>query len=214
MAIFFLNMNLGGKFRFTPDGEDWVRLAEPLKRKTACPSCRKVLVSAVRADSISTFEVSKESIKDEASTPEYAKKVANRQIIYPPTDQRLIIAGFPGIGKTTLAKESVFNLDLDPKKFAKNGFAQSYTRNIESEKQFRSLIMTSSDQLVLNAMKGRNIDFVLVYPGSDLKDQFAPNMSQEEWDEQIQFCEKQDCKKFVLKRGQYLSDIIGELMEV
>lgn len=227
MAVFFLQVNPGSKFRLTPDGEDWVRLEQSVKRQTACASCRKVLVSAVKASHLQNLEASRHSITDENKVPEYARKIANRQTVYPPTKMRAVVSGFPGVGKSTLCAKSVFYEDLDSSKFSKmRDFPSNYIRKIKAENDSRSIITVSSHQNIIDALFNNKVDFILVYPDRSLKDEYIKrcgdrkdnlvplDVLEAEWDNWINSCEKQNCKKIVLQSGEYLSDVILKIEEM
>ena len=140
----------------------------------------------------------------------------------------LVIAGFPGIGKTFL-KESLGQhqtiLDLDSAQFSKHpNWPNNYVACITSELSKYHVILVSSHEETRNAMRRRNVPFTLVYPKRSLKEEYMERYEKrgspeglctfldENWDSLVQSCaDDQDCGRIVLDAGEYLSDVVPQL---
>lgn len=85
-----------------------------------------------------------------------------------------VIAGFPGVGKSTLCTQYHNVVDLDSALFEKNEqFAENYVNKIKEELQVPNrCVVVSVHPPLLEKMKEEGIPFYLVYPGSSLKEEF------------------------------------------
>lgn len=135
-----------------------------------------------------------------------------------------VISGFPGIGKSTIvkSKEGDF-LDSDSSTFPKDAFPENYLNYIEDKvKNTNSVMLASSHQEVRQGLVDRGIDFTLIYPARELKDEYMQRYAERgspqpfldlmdsKWDEFIDGCEQQKgCNKIVLSEGQFLADVLG-----
>ena len=102
----------------------------------------------------------------------------------------LIVSGFPGVGKTTLAEREPFVLDSDSSKFSwltegirNPDFPDNYLYHIKNSLRYYSaftkqevepynLILVSSHQTVRNALVEHGLDFTLVYPAREIKTEY------------------------------------------
>lgn len=135
----------------------------------------------------------------------------------------LIVSGFPGIGKSTVAQNSSLRVqDSDSSKFPKDGFPANYIEHIQATYHSHDITLVSSQQLVREALVAAHLDFWLVYPKADLKHAYLrryarrlspPNfikMMDENWDSFIESCEAQTGAKHIrLESQQYLENVIG-----
>lgn len=143
-----------------------------------------------------------------------------------------IIAGFPGTGKTYFKNHTDKNvLDSDSSKFSwlDDGtrdpkFPENYMIHILNNSQFRSntdIILVSTHLAVREALINYDIPFTLVYPSKVDKDIYIQrfidrgsppafvDFLSKNWYNFIDELEsQQDCEHIVLKRNQYLSDVI------
>jgi len=137
-----------------------------------------------------------------------------------------IYSGFPGIGKSHIYESHKFDssqiiLDSDSSKFDKTLFPGNYIKHIKNNIDKVSIIMVSSHDVVREALVKENIDFILVYPDRSLKEIYKEryikrgspkafiDLLEKKWDDWIDELENQEgCEKIVLKKGQYLSDVI------
>jgi hypothetical protein len=97
----------------------------------------------------------------------------------------LVISAFPGTGKSTffnklpILKSGLDCLDSDSSKFSWSGpgvrhpgFPQNYIDHIKSNLNSTDVIMVSSHKVVRDALVKAGIEFVLVYPSKDLKQDY------------------------------------------
>lgn len=86
----------------------------------------------------------------------------------------VIIAGFPGIGKSYFA--STFPgicSDSDSSQFDKSEFPANYMDHIEGLKQFKhDVILVSSHKVVRDALIERGHEYYLVYPDQSCKQEY------------------------------------------
>lgn len=137
--------------------------------------------------------------------------------------QTLVISAFPGCGKSHMYRnnEDKIILDSDSSKFDKSDFPRNYIEHIKSNIGKVDIIMVSSHKEVRDALVENVIDFTLVYPKREIKEEYIKRyqergnddnfikLLQSKWDEWMDELEHQsNCKKIELKEGQYLSDVI------
>lgn len=134
-----------------------------------------------------------------------------------------VIAGFPGVGKSTLFKELKDSdkkvLDSDSSTFDKKDFPDNYIKHIKEKTEDGYTILGSSHDTVRNALIKEGIPFTLVYPDKSLKDEYLERYKErgspekfislldENWDKWIGQCDDLDndlVKKVVLKSGEFL----------
>lgn len=142
--------------------------------------------------------------------------------------ERVVISGFPGIGKSFLSKKYNWQ-DSDSSKFSwlKDGsrnpeFPQNYINHL---KPMKGYVMVSSHKEVRDAMFKNPIEYNLVYPARECKgeyieryltrgspDKFIDNVDKS-WDTWISdvMNDKHAKKHFVLGPGQFLIDIIDKI---
>lgn len=78
-----------------------------------------------------------------------------------------VIAGFPGIGKTTYAEDhpDLIIYDSDSSQFPKDEtWPQNYIEHIQSKIGKADIVFTSTHDIVLKAMKDAEIDFAVFIP--------------------------------------------------
>jgi len=137
--------------------------------------------------------------------------------------ETLVISAFPGCGKSYMYRnnEDKLILDSDSSKFDKSDFPRNYIEHIQSNIGKADIIMVSSHKEVRDALVENEIDFTLVYPKRDIKEEYIqryndrgndPNfikLLESKWDDWMDELEQQsNCKKIELGKGQYLSDVI------
>jgi len=93
-----------------------------------------------------------------------------------------VIAGFPGVGKTYMyneLKDKVKIIDCDSSEFSwiKEGvrhpdFPNNYIEHIKQNLNKQEFILVSSHDVVREALKEHEIDYVLVYPDKKLKNDY------------------------------------------
>ena len=136
--------------------------------------------------------------------------------------QTKIISAFPGTGKSHFFNNTdLFVLDSDSSYFDKSKFPQNYIEHIKSYIGKVDYILVSSHEDVRNALKENFIDFLLVYPSIEIKNEYLDrykvrgssdgfvNLINANWDKWIKDCANQKgCLNIVLPSGKFISDII------
>lgn len=135
----------------------------------------------------------------------------------------VIVSGFSNIGKSYIKNNNVVNcIDLDSHYFNKvDGWISVYVDCLLSLKETYDYVFITTHGDILNELNKRNIEYYLVYPERDLKEEYrkrAINRGSDKefvegffksWDRHIDDCIKNKCKnKIVLKSNEYLSDVI------
>lgn len=138
----------------------------------------------------------------------------------------LVVSAFPGCGKSHLFrnKGETKILDSDSSTFDKSEFPQNYISHINSNIGSVDIILVSSHKVVRDALVDDGIEFTLVYPCRDIKDEYIQRYvdrgnddkfvellktNWENWMDELE--EQSGCKKVELQKGEYLSDIISKL---
>lgn len=137
----------------------------------------------------------------------------------------IVIAGFPGIGKSTLFKQGVKCIDSDSSKFNKSDFPANYIEYIKEKLKDESLdyIFVSTHASVRHALVAAKIPYILVYPKITLKQEYLQRyrdrgspeafieLMDRSWNDFIVDCASQHgCERVILTEGQYLSDILNK----
>lgn len=138
----------------------------------------------------------------------------------------LIISGFPGIGKSALFNRGGLVVsDSDSSTFPKDEFPNNYIAHIREVAPNNDVTLVSSHFEVRDELEEQGFDFVLVYPTQDQKDDYMMRYLQRgspkafldlmysNWDKFLESCQQQQgCIHVVLQPGQYLSDVIDDLL--
>ncbi|MDT0160378.1 hypothetical protein [Bacillus sp. AG4(2022)] len=141
----------------------------------------------------------------------------------------LVISGFPGVGKSHLyqTNEKLAVLDSDSSRFSwinlvrNPQFPDNYMRHIKNNLGFVDNILISSHDVVRKALKENNLNYVLVYPSIDLKEEYIERYKsrgsskdfiehiENNWEKYILEIEKETFPKLLrLESGQYLKDAL------
>lgn len=138
--------------------------------------------------------------------------------------QTIIISAFPGCGKSHLFRNKGEKniLDSDSSTFDKSNFPQNYIEHIKSNIGSADMILVSSHKEVRDSLVNEKIEFTLIYPSRDIKDEYIQryidrgnnenfvNLLQNNWDNWMNELDEQTgCEKIELKTGQYLSDVVN-----
>ena len=143
--------------------------------------------------------------------------------------EQLVISGFPGTGKSYYIERGEgsdympqgFASDSDSSKFDKSNFPQNYIQHIkELINKGTARIFVSSHKEVREALVKEGIEFILVYPKRELKQEYIErykqrgspdsfiNLISENWDNWITELEKQkDCEHKQLESNQFMYSI-------
>lgn len=137
--------------------------------------------------------------------------------------ETLVVSAFPGCGKSHLFRNKGEKkiLDSDSSTFDKSEFPQNYIEHIKYNIGEVDIILVSSHKEVRDALVSEGIDFTLVYPSKDIKDEYIQRyidrgndgkfveLLEQNWDIWTDELENQEsCEKIKLESGQYLSNVI------
>lgn len=139
-----------------------------------------------------------------------------------------VFSGFPGIGKSSVFRDSQGYrvADSDSSTFPKgDAFPANYLTHIQETRPTVDILLVSSHDIVRDEMEEYGIPFYLVYPTMDQKQDYMQryrergspepflDLMDKNWDKFITGCQQQDgCTHVVLQKGQYLSDVIFDLL--
>jgi hypothetical protein len=135
----------------------------------------------------------------------------------------MVISAFPGCGKSHYFRNNSDKivLDSDSSTFDKSDFPRNYIQHIKENIGKVDIIMVSSHKEVRDELVKNGIEFTLVYPESNIKEDYIQryidrgspesfikllNNNWENWISELE--EQTGCDKIKLKKGQYLSDVI------
>lgn len=136
----------------------------------------------------------------------------------------LLISAFPGTGKSYLFKNSknLKVLDSDSSKFDKKDFPENYIKHIKNNMNEADIICISSHKEVREALVDNNLDFVLIYPEKNLKEEYIKRYKDRgsdenfiklldtNWDNWLKELDDQEgCDKIRLSKGEFLIDKIS-----
>lgn len=132
-----------------------------------------------------------------------------------------VVSGFPGVGKSTLTKEHPEIGDSDSSQFDKEYFPGNYMAHVRNRIVADKLTLVSSHDIVRQALAKSHIDYILVYPALECKDEYLKRYNKRgselkfidlldrNWADWIADCQAQEgCIHVVLQPGQYLADVI------
>lgn len=143
-----------------------------------------------------------------------------------------VIAGFPGVGKSYIAKENteLLVLDSDSSDFSwlepgvrNPDFPENYIKHIKANIGIADIIMVSTHSVVREALKDADIEYTLVYPNADLKLEYIKRYIKREspdaftryiavnWNDFMEELAEDDFPTIELRAGEYLKDIIPYL---
>ena len=137
--------------------------------------------------------------------------------------ETLLLSAFPGSGKSHLFRnnEDLEILDSDSSTFDKSDFPSNYIEHIKKNIGKVDIICISSHKEVRDALVENELDFTLVYPKMELKDEYIQRykdrgnedsfvaLLEKNWETWIGELEEQEgCKKIELDSGEFLSDKI------
>lgn len=146
----------------------------------------------------------------------------------------MIICGFPGVGKTTAAnnkknlldaESSAFSHIFDPENFGERPrnphFPENYIDFIEENTGEYDLIFVSSHASVREALTARGIQYLIVAPEKELKNEYLIRylkrgsdidfieLLNEKWDEFLTGIENDGAPVIWLKEKETLSNLIA-----
>jgi gluconate kinase len=140
-----------------------------------------------------------------------------------------VISGFPGVGKSHLfnIEQDLIILDSDSSNFSwlSNGernpdFPNNYITHIKENLSKATVILVSSHKIVRDTLREHNIEYTIVYPNKELKNEYIERyknrgnsegfiqMITDNWEKFIDEIENDDYPaKIRLESGQYLKDV-------
>lgn len=143
-----------------------------------------------------------------------------------------IIAGFPGIGKSFVARNSALSVrDSDSSSFSWCGterhpdFPHNYIRHIQDHLNDYDVILVSSHAEVRGALRDAGLAYTLVYPESSQRDDYIERyirrrspasfiqMVRDRFDPWLAECRAETHPTHVvLETGQYLHDVLDAIV--
>ena len=153
----------------------------------------------------------------------------------------IVISGFPGVGKTVLfnfprlpnppmfldSDSSHFSWANQTEKIRHPSWPNNYIQHIRENLGRVDAIFVSSHLEVRNALVSAGIEFILVYPGLEMKDEYIERyvkrgnasafvdllkQNYETWIHGLM--EQENCTHIVLQQGQYLSDVLRKFVKL
>lgn len=149
----------------------------------------------------------------------------------------IIICGFPGVGKTSVANNRMNILDAESSLFSwiwnpenlERGrvrnpeFPENYISYIQENMEKYEVILVSSHQDVRNALKAEGIQYIIVAPWASLKNEYMArylrrgseiefiDLMNNAWGDFLRGIEEDGAPVVRLDKGEYLSDLLGEI---
>ncbi|QIN99774.1 hypothetical protein vaffelhjerte_154 [Salmonella phage vaffelhjerte] len=132
-----------------------------------------------------------------------------------------VISAFPGCGKTYFTKCFPRVLDSDSSKFQKDNFPANYIEHISQAIEEGKLILVSSHKEVRDALHAAGIDFILLYPERELKEEYLARYKERgspdsfislldsKWDEWITSCECDPAISIPMESGEFITDLVS-----
>ena len=142
----------------------------------------------------------------------------------------IIVCGFPGVGKTLAASWAAgVVIDCDSSRFhytsegeERVGWVKQYVDQIESlaKKGEYTVVLTSTHAQVLNELDNRGLDYIIVLPRRDCKDEYLGRYLKRgsdfdfvedrfwTWDTFLDQLEERAVPQIHLGPGQYIADIL------
>lgn len=145
--------------------------------------------------------------------------------------KEFVICGFSGIGKTTAEQKHRLIIDLESSPFSYTwdgglkmernpSFPDNYVDRLCEliDNDSARYYLTSCHQEVRTALKNRGIDYIIVLPTIEQKNEYLKRwlrrgspmefiqLMNDRWEEMIQSCEEDDAPKIYLSSGEFVSD--------
>jgi hypothetical protein len=136
-----------------------------------------------------------------------------------------LISAFPGTGKSYYYNSDYmpagFCIDSDSSTFDKAKFPDNYIEHIKNNIGIVAKIFISSHKEVREALVNNELEFVLVYPKEELKQEYLQryknrgsseafiSLIDKNWDAWIkELKEQKNCKHIELDSGQFISNVL------
>lgn len=104
-------------------------------------------------------------------------------------------------------------------------YPEKYVSDILKNIENFNHILIPSDNRVMDILESKNVKYMLCYPERELRDAYRVRYLErgngeafmhifiDNWDMWIDSFEKRCCKKYVMRQGEFLSDIIEEFVK-
>lgn len=134
----------------------------------------------------------------------------------------LIICGFPGVGKSTIATQNNKIVDHESRKYEKTiGWERNYINDCKKLLIESKIVLMTTHDSVRKMLKLKDMQYYLVYPDKSLKDEYllryrSRGSSQEfiesldkNWDNYLRSMDEDTgcIERVVLKRNEFLKDV-------
>jgi len=140
--------------------------------------------------------------------------------------QTLIVSAFCGTGKTYLCENSnKKTIEFECWKYDKSAFPNNCVADIKSKIGKTDIIFISTNPLVLNALTKIGKKIILIYPELKLKNEYMNRYSDrgssndfilmlsKYWDSWLkEIKENKNCEHIRLKTGEYIVNVLPELL--
>jgi hypothetical protein len=132
----------------------------------------------------------------------------------------LVVSAFPGTGKTFICSlNTVSAIEVEYWKYKNEGLEDKYVDDVRKQIGVVDYVFISTDPECLERLRKDGIDFTLVYPENNLRNEYLERYIKRDspyefigtfmkyWDLWIDELKKQkNCRRIILKSGEYLSD--------
>lgn len=142
-------------------------------------------------------------------------------------DKPMLVAGFPGTGKSYYTNTESgympqgFATDSDSSKFDKANFPNNYIEHIKQKiSEGYARIFISSHKEVRDALVENGLEFTLVYPKKELKEEYLKRYKErgstdgfirlisDNWDSWLEELKNQKgCRHIELESGQFIANV-------
>ena len=149
----------------------------------------------------------------------------------------IVICGFPGVGKTSVANNRMNILDAESSAFSWNWnpenlergrernpeFPENYIKFIRENMEKYDFILGACHGVVRDTLKAEGIQYIIVAPKRELKNEYLIRYLQrgsdvdfieslnENWGKFLDDVENDGAPVIWLDAGDYLSDVLGEI---
>jgi hypothetical protein len=136
----------------------------------------------------------------------------------------IICAAFCGSGKTFICeKTDIKAIEIEYWKYIEKGIQKQYIKDIKKQLGKVDYIFISTDPESLKLLNKEGLDIILIYPENELREEYLNRYIERDsstdfigsfmkyWNPWINELKEQKGKHIVLKKDQYLLDILKKL---
>lgn len=213
------------------DHTDALLSARPYKEPWSVPEAKKYLENLFNDETLVNLAIAARMSLMNEQKP---SQISDDKEVKEKPRRAAIISGFPGIGKTAFSGKngSLKILDSDSSQFSWNKkgkrnpeWPNNYLDHIRENLTEADVILVSTNDAVRSALKDAGIRFVLVYPSLEMKEEYIERYisrgsdqkfvellrkNYETWIQELMA--QTGCRHVVLESGQYLSDVMLEIL--